>query len=86
MSRVEKIYRNAINSTSNVSFQDLCYLVEYVGFEKRRQKGTSHRIYKHPKIGDMQDAMINIQDDSGKAKSYQVEIALELIEKYNLLK
>ncbi len=86
MSRVEKIYRNAINSASNISFQDLCHLLEYLGFEKRKQKGTSHRIYKHPQIKDIQDAMVNIQDDAGKAKSYQVNIVLRLIEKYSLLK
>ena len=87
MDRVEKIYRDALNSPVNISFKDLCYLLEGVGFEFRRQKGTSHKIYKHPRIKDFQDAMMPVQEgDNGKAKIYQVEQVLEIIEKYELLK
>ena len=38
-------------------------------FGKPRQTGTSHAIFKTPWVGDPR---INIQDDKGKAKAYQV--------------
>ncbi len=40
--------------------------------------GTSHAIFKTPWSGDPR---INIQDDKGKAKSYQVRQVLFAIEK-----
>ena len=43
-----------------------------------RQVGTSHLIFKTPWIGDPR---INIQDDRGKAKPYQVRQVLLAIEK-----
>ena len=86
MNRAEKIYYKALSSTANVAFHDLCYLLDYVGFEKRKPKGTSHMIYKHPQITDIQDAMVNIQNDNGKAKNYQIKIVLDLIERYDLLR
>ena len=86
MDRVEKIYQDALNSSSNISLRNLCYLLEATGFELRRSKG-SHKIYKHPQIKDFQDAMMPVQEgENGKAKSYQVEQVLEIIEKYGLLK
>lgn len=85
MSRVAKIFLKACCSSSNVTFQEICYLLEYVGFIERKQVGTSHKIYKHPDINHFQDAMMNVQDYHGKAKSYQVEKIIALINKYNLL-
>lgn len=85
MSRLEKIYQKAKNSSANLTFQDVCYLAENVGFVQRGNQKGSHKIYKHPGIHDIQDAMVNVQDDNGSAKSYQVEILLNIIEKYNLL-
>ena len=43
-----------------------------------RQKGSSHRIYKTPWQGDPR---INIQNDKGVAKAYQVNQVLRAIEK-----
>jgi len=83
--QVEKLYEKAQSSPNNFSFDELCILVEGAGYEFDRQKGTSHKIYKHPKIRDRYDAMVNIQNDHGRAKSYQVKIVLGLIDKYNLL-
>jgi hypothetical protein len=87
MKREEKIYQQAIESVGNVSFDDLCYLAMSVGFEFARQAGTSHRIYKHPRIKDMYDAMLNIQEQSnGRAHPKQVRILLGIIDKYELMK
>ena len=61
----------------DVSFSDLCKVcVHYFG--EPRQKGTSHRIYKTPWIGDPR---VNIQDEGGKAKVYQVKQVLRAIER-----
>ena len=47
-------------------------------FGKPRQTGTSHAIFKTPWVGDPR---INIQDDKGKAKAYQVRQVLLAIDK-----
>jgi predicted RNA binding protein YcfA (HicA-like mRNA interferase family) len=47
-------------------------------FGEARQKGSSHRIYKTPWQGDPR---VNIQDDRGKAKAYQVRQVLKAIER-----
>ena len=86
MERHIKIFEKALASPSNLFFEEACYLAVSAGFRFRRQKGTSHRIYKHTAIADRLDSMINIQEgDNGKAKTYQVKILLGLIEKYHLI-
>lgn len=85
MRRQDKVYIQANSSPASVSFADLCYLIEAVGFEQRGPQRGSHIIYKHPKIKDKFDAMINVQNVDGKAKAYQVGIVIKIIDKYNLL-
>jgi hypothetical protein len=43
-----------------------------------RQRGTSHAIFKTPWPGDPR---VNIQNDKGKAKAYQVRQVLAAIDK-----
>lgn len=62
---------------ANVRFGDLKKVCEEY-FGKPRQMGTSHAIFKTPWIGDPR---INIQDDKGKAKAYQVRQVLLAIDK-----
>ena len=62
---------------TNVRFSDLIKVCEEF-FGKPRQTGTSHIIFKTPWIGDPR---INIQNDKGKAKAYQVKQVLLAIEK-----
>ena len=62
---------------NNVRFGDLKKVCEAY-FGKPRQSGSSHAIFKTPWIGDPR---INIQDDKGKAKAYQVRQVLWAIEK-----
>jgi hypothetical protein len=47
-------------------------------FGEARQKGSNHRNYKTPWQGDPR---VNIQDDRGKAKAYQVRQVLKAIER-----
>ena len=62
---------------NNVRFSDLVKLCDsYFGMP--RQKGTSHRIYRTPWLGDPR---VNIQNAKGKAKPYQVRQVVRAIEK-----
>jgi hypothetical protein len=60
----------------DVKFGDLCKVCDHY-FGKSRTDG-SHKIYKTPWQGDPR---INIQNDNGKAKAYQVRQVLQAITK-----
>lgn len=62
---------------NNVRYRDL-YLVCDHYFGKARQSSGSHRIYKTPWPGDPR---VNIQNEKGRAKAYQVRQVLLAIEK-----
>ena len=62
---------------AEIRFEDLARVcVHYFG--AARQQGSSHRVYKTPWAGDPR---VNIQNDRGKAKRYQVRQVLKAIEK-----
>ena len=61
----------------NVRFADL-YKVCVEHFGQPRQSGTSHAIFKTPWAGDTR---VNIQNDRGKAKPYQVRQVLAAIDR-----
>lgn len=65
------------NSPSSVRFRDLARVCEH-HFGPPRQRGTSHHVYATPWPGDPR---VNIQDDHGKAKAYQVRQVLKAIER-----
>jgi hypothetical protein len=66
---------------ANVRFADLFKVCERF-FGKPRQSGSSHAIFKTPWPGDPR---VNIQNDRGKAKVYQVRQVLLAIEKLEAL-
>ena len=57
---------------ANVRFAELKKVCQAY-FGKPRQDGSSHAVFKTPWAGDPR---INIQDDKGKAKPYQVRQVL----------
>ena len=60
-----------------VRFRDLCRACDnYFGIA--RQTRSSHRVYKTPWQGDPR---VNIQNDKGMAKAYQVKQVLKAIER-----
>ncbi len=61
----------------NIRFFDLCKVCDHY-FGEARQSGSSHRVYKTPWKGDPR---VNIQNDKGKTKIYQVKQVLKAIEK-----
>ena len=81
MSRAKKIVANILEgrSDANLSFADLCYVLERAGFTRRQGKG-SHVIYHRAGV----DEIVNVQPKAGKAKAYQVKQVRELILKYQL--
>jgi len=60
-----------------VRFADLCRVCDHV-FGRARQRGSSHRVYKTPWPGDPR---VNIQDNHGTAKPYQVRQVLLALDK-----
>ncbi len=77
MSQIEKLLNGIFKNPANVKFIDLCKVCEFY-FGKARQSGSSHRIYRTPWQGDPR---VNIQNNKGKAKTYQVKQVIKAIEK-----
>lgn len=77
MDRIEEILGEMRKNPMNVRFGDLCRICEHF-FGKPRQKGSSHQVYATPWKGDPR---VNIQNDKGKAKAYQVRQVLGAIDR-----
>ena len=77
VARVADIVRKSRKSPATVRFQDLVKVCNAY-FGSPRQTGTSHRVYRTPWLGDPR---VNIQNDHGMAKPYQVRQVLHAIEK-----
>jgi hypothetical protein len=77
MARVEELVAAMRRNPKNVRFADLCRVCGYY-FGPPRQQGSSHRVYKTPWPGDPR---VNIQNERGTAKAYQVRQVLAAIDK-----
>jgi hypothetical protein len=76
MDSIDNLVKRWEKNPQNVGFKDLCRICDHY-FGEARLKG-SHRVYKTPWQGDPR---INIQNDNGKAKVYQVRQVLKAIKK-----
>lgn len=77
MASTKKILEAMRREPRNVRFADLIKVcVEHFG--EPRQRATSHAVFKTPWPGDPR---VNIQNDGGKAKAYQVRQVLLAIDK-----
>jgi hypothetical protein len=77
MATSKKILEAMRRSPTNIRFNDLFRVcVEHFG--EPRQRGTSHAIFKTPWPGDPR---VNIQNEKGKAKAYQVRQVLAAVDK-----
>ena len=74
-----RLLQRVINNHNNVKFNDFTSLAEGFGFLLDRISG-SHHIYKNTQIKEI----INLQNNKGEVKPYQVKQFLNLIEKYRL--
>jgi len=77
MGSAEKILDQMRREPTNIRFSDLMKVCEQ-HFGKPRQSSGSHVTFKTPWPGDPR---INIQNDKGKAKAYQVRQVLLAIDK-----
>jgi hypothetical protein len=77
MTKVDELIAKMRRNLKGISFQDLCKVCDSI-FCEARQKSSSHRIYKTPWQGDPR---VNIQNDKGMAKAYQVRQVLKAIER-----
>ncbi len=68
-----------LNGSRNVSFDDLANLAEGFGFRLSRVRG-SHHFFVHSAI----PVVLNLQPVGGRAKRYQVQQLLDLVEEYDL--
>ena len=77
---VAKILRQLLSGTSDaaIRFDDLCTLLESLGFDKR-VKG-SHHLFRKTGV----EERINLQREGNNAKPYQVKQVRAVILKYKL--
>ena len=74
---IKEILAAMRRNPKGVSFNDLRKVCDHF-FGEARQSSGSHRIYKTPWQGDPR---VNIQNDKGMAKAYQVRQVLKAIER-----
>jgi hypothetical protein len=77
MASIDQMVARMKRNPTGVRFSDLCRVCDHY-FGTPRQASGSHRVYRTPWQGDPR---INIQDDHGKAKAYQVRQVLAAIER-----
>jgi hypothetical protein len=74
---VDKIVKAMRANPQGIAFNDLKAVFEHY-FGSPRHGGGSHIVFKTPWPGDPR---VNIQNDKGKAKAYQVRQVLKAIDK-----
>jgi hypothetical protein len=77
MDTVAGILAQMRNNPGGIRFADLCKVCDHY-FGQARQTSGSHRVYKTPWSGDPR---VNIQNNKGKAKAYQVRQIRKAIER-----
>lgn len=77
MARTDKLLERLARQPGNVSYNDLLKLCTHY-FGEPRQSGSSHAVFKTPWPGDPR---VNIQNDKGRAKPYQVRQVLAAVAK-----
>ena len=77
MPSIPKIVDAMRNGPRSVRYADLFKVCEHY-FGPARSSGSSHAVFKTPWAGDPR---VNIQNDHGKAKEYQVRQVLAAIRK-----
>jgi hypothetical protein len=75
MTKIDALVNHMRENPHSIRFKELEKVCEHF-FGKPRQKSTSHQVYKTPWPGDPR---VNIQNDHGQAKIYQVKQVLKAI-------
>jgi predicted RNA binding protein YcfA (HicA-like mRNA interferase family) len=79
MTQIEKLYAQLVANRSSMRFSDFRRILETFGFTLDRVKG-SHHIFKHPSV----DRALSIQPRGDKAKPYQIDQFLDIVEEFGL--
>jgi predicted RNA binding protein YcfA (HicA-like mRNA interferase family) len=74
-----KLLLKALSGSKNISFREMVVLVEAFGFHLSRVNG-SHHVLVNPQVRQI----VNLQEENGKAKDYQVRQFLRLVERHKL--
>jgi hypothetical protein len=74
---IEELLAEMRQNPVGVRFSDACRVAGHF-FGQPTQRGSSHRVWKMPWAGNPR---VNMQDDKGKAKAYQVRQLLEAVER-----
>jgi len=77
MASIKDILAQMQANPDGIRLNDLCKVCDAY-FGKARQSASSHRIYKTPWQGDPR---VNIQNNKGKAKAYQIRQILQAIKR-----
>jgi hypothetical protein len=77
MAKIEDIIVKMRRNPKGIRFRDIQKVCDFY-FGEVRQKSSSHCIYKTPWQGDPR---VNIQNNKGMAKAYQVRQVLKAIDK-----
>lgn len=74
MSKTDKLLAKVLGGRADhaISFSDLCYLLSRLGAERRHGRG-SHVLFF------LRGVLINLQNDGGHAKAYQVAQVREIL-------
>lgn len=82
MGKYEKLLLQILcgSSDQNIPFDDLCKLLENMGFEKRIR--GSHHTFRKAGVREK----VNLQCEGSNAKGYQVRQVRNLVQKYRLVK
>ena len=72
MMKIDDLLILVQQNPKGVRFSELCRICDHF-FGEPRHKKSSHRVYKTPWQGDPR---VNIQNNKGKAKTYQVKQVL----------
>jgi len=80
MGKYERLLQQILGGRgdANISFSDLCHLMQRLGFEERTI--GSHHLFRKAGI----EEKVNLQKDGSKAKPYQVRQVRRIILKYEL--
>jgi hypothetical protein len=74
---VDELLAEMKENPAGVRFSDACKVADHF-FGAPTQNASSHRVWKMPWPGNPR---VNMQDDKGKAKPYQVRQLLEAVER-----
>ena len=77
--KARKIYEKILAGSHNIRFADFCKVAEAFGYRLDRTRG-SHHIYEHSEA----TRPLNLPNDHGQAKPYQIRQFLRNVKEFQL--